>query len=303
MYSNYNSENGLSNCLVGTSGWHYKDWELMFYPKRIIRKFDKLRYYSQFFNCIEIDSIFYNLYTPKLAKSWMEKVIDNKNFMFSLKLDNAFTHQDNFSNAELKSLLAFIDELSSNGKLESILLQFSSDFLNTKKNRDKIIKFSKIFKDNRIVAELPDISWHSPLTYNFLEESKLHLCIIDQPHILNNVGASNFVLGRYVYFRLYGRNEWAWLQSDREEKFDYLYSNLEVSEIFRKMVELRKRADKVILILNNYPMGKAIVNAFSFLSLIENRPVLIPGETVSYYSHLKPIAYKVNTNQLPIFSV
>jgi uncharacterized protein YecE (DUF72 family) len=303
MYSDYILRNSLSNCLVGTSGWHYKDWETMFYPERTLKRVDKLRYYSQFFDCIEIDSVFYNLYTPKLAKNWMEKVKDNKNFMFSLKLDNAFTHRDNFSSAGLKLLLSFVDEFSSNGKLESVLLQFSHHFLNTKENRSKILKLSKIFKDNRVVVELSDKSWHSPLTYNFLEESKLHLCIIDQPHVLNNIGYSNFVLGRYVYFRLCGRNSETWVQNDREERFDYLYSNFEISEIFRKVIELRKRSDKVVIILNNYPMGKAIVNAFSFLSFIKNRPVLIPKETVSCYSHLKPIAYKVNTSQLPIFSI
>ena len=303
MYSNYILGNGLSNCLVGTSGWQYKDWEILFYPERTGRRFDKLRYYSQFFDYIELDSILYNLYTPQLAKSWMEKVRDNKNFTFSLKLDNAFIHRNNFNNAELKILLAFIDELSSNGKFESVLLQFPHHFLNTKDNKSKILKISRIFKDSRVVAELPHNSWHSPLTYNFLEESKLHLCTVDQPHVLSNAGSSNFVLGRYVYFRLCGRNSEAWVQNDGEEKFDYLYSDLEVSEIFRKVIELRKRADKVIIVLNNYPMGKAIANGFSFLSLIKNRHVLIPEETVDYYSHLKPIAYKVNTNQLPIFSV
>lgn len=300
MYSNILG-NGLSNCLIGTAGWHYKDWNMLFYPDRAMRKFDKLTYYSQFFDCVEIDSLFYSLYTQKLAKSWMERVRDNKNFMFSLKLDNAFTNKDNFSKAELKLLLAFIDELSANGKMESVLLQFSPNFFNTKQNRSKILKLCKIFNNNRVVVELPDISWHSPLTYNFLEESKLHLCIVDQDYVLNNIGSANSVLGRYVYFRLYGRNSYNWIQNNNEERLNYLYSDIEVSELFIKIIELRKRADKAIVILNNYPMGKAVANAFSFLSLIKNRHVLIPGETVYRYSQLKPIAYKVNTDQLPMF--
>ncbi len=302
MYSNNISSEHLTDCLVGTAGWHYKDWEIVFYPEKSRGKFDKLRFYSQFFDCVEVDSTFYSFYTPEVAKSWIERVKENKKFLFSLKLNNAFTHKDNFSRNEIKTMTAFIDELASNNKLESILLQFPYHFFNTKENRDKLLKLSRTFGNYRLVTELRHISWHSPLTYNFLEESKLHLCTIDQPMVLDNIGLTTSVLGRYAYLRLHGRNSQAWLRNSNEGKFDYLYSNFELTEIFRKIEELRKRSDRVYIILNNHPIGKAVVNSFSLLSLIKKRPVMIPEQTVYYYSHLRPIAHKVNTNQLPIFS-
>ena len=42
--------------LIGTSGWSYKEWEGVFYPKGEKRK---LTFYSKVFKTVEIDSTFY----------------------------------------------------------------------------------------------------------------------------------------------------------------------------------------------------------------------------------------------------
>jgi uncharacterized protein YecE (DUF72 family) len=140
------------------------------------------------------------------------------------------------------------------------------------------------------------------MTYNFLEENKLHLCSIDQPHVYDNIYFTTSVLGRYAYVRLHGRNTSAWLKESDDGKYDYLYSSGELIEILKHIEELRKRSDRVYIILNNHPLGKAAVNAFSLVSLIrKGRKVLIPENTVYCYPHLHPIAARVDTRQMPIF--
>jgi uncharacterized protein YecE (DUF72 family) len=297
----HNLQLGLGKYSIGTAGWHYKDWECVFYPSNR-GKLDKLQFYSQFFDCVEIDSTFYNFYSPEKAADWIKRVSDNERFTFSAKALSIFTHYKNFSKKEIFTMCRFLDELASNGRLEAVLLQFPYQFLNTKENRKYIFLLSNIFKNYKLVAELRHLSWHTPLTYNFLEENKLHICSIDQPHVYDNIYFTTSVLGRYSYVRLHGRNTSAWLRESDEGKYDYLYSGEELIEILKYIEELRKRSEKVYIILNNHPLGKAAVNAFSLINLLQKgRKVLIPEHTVYYYPHLHPIAARVDTCQLPIF--
>ena len=51
-----------SRFYIGTSGWSYPKgagaWDGIFYPKSLADK-DKLAYYAQYFNTVEINSSFY----------------------------------------------------------------------------------------------------------------------------------------------------------------------------------------------------------------------------------------------------
>jgi uncharacterized protein YecE (DUF72 family) len=57
--------------LVGCSGWNYGDtpdkggWTGVFYPDKDTKR---LRYYSQFFNTAEMDSIFYEKFYSQMTK-------------------------------------------------------------------------------------------------------------------------------------------------------------------------------------------------------------------------------------------
>jgi uncharacterized protein YecE (DUF72 family) len=294
------AELGKAPYMIGTAGWHYKDWEYVFYPAG--EKTDKLEYYSAFFDCVEIDSSFYNFYTPERVKDWLRRTRNNRNFMFSAKIHNIFTHQHNYSKKDIKIMKDFLDELKSNGKLESALFQFPYHFLNTRDNRNYVFNLSKLFKEYRMVIELRHRSWHTPLTYNFLEENKYHLCNIDMPDICENVNFTTSVLGRYAYIRLHGKNESAWLKQSDEGKFNYLYSGSELEEILSKIETLRQKADRVYIILNNHPIGKAAVNAFSLISLLKNSKVYIPEQTVYCYPFLKNISEKIPKSQVEIFA-
>jgi uncharacterized protein YecE (DUF72 family) len=298
-----NPQPDLGVCSIGTAGWHYKDWEIIFYPQNKGKTFDKLEFYSQFFDCVEVDSTFYNFFSPEKVRDWVNRVNANKRFMFSVKMNNLFTHKQVFSADDVKTMRSFLDEFTASGKFESVLLQFPYHFICNSENKQYLFLLSKIFGSYKLVAELRHLSWHNPLTYNFLEESKLHLCNIDQPRVLDNVPFTSTVLGKYAYVRLHGRNENAWLKNSNDGKFDYLYSNSELEKILKRIEELRKQSDKVYIILNNHPIGKAAVNAFSLISMMRNgRRVPIPEQTLYFYPNLLPIAAKVDSYQLPIFS-
>ena len=65
--------------LVGCSGWNYSDtpdkggWTGVFYPNKDTKR---LRYYSQFFNTAEMDSIFYGKFYSQMTTE--KNVIEEK---------------------------------------------------------------------------------------------------------------------------------------------------------------------------------------------------------------------------------
>src|SRR5258706_13169035 len=82
-----------SNIKIGPAGWSYKDWEGVVYPQKPGAKFDPLAYLARFFDTIEINSSFYRPPTPKTTRSWVSRVADNQNFIFTAKLHRVFTHE------------------------------------------------------------------------------------------------------------------------------------------------------------------------------------------------------------------
>ena len=100
---------------IGTSGWSYPTgegtWNGIFYPPaREIPpqrqaagkagKFDELAYYAERFDTVEINSTFYRTPAINVTKSWAART--PKNFEFSLKLYQKFTHPKMFKEAALK---------------------------------------------------------------------------------------------------------------------------------------------------------------------------------------------------------
>src|SRR5918992_519886 len=89
---------------IGTSGWSYPTgegtWNGIFYPPKKAKKFDELAYYAERFDTVEINSTFYRTPAVNVTKSWATRT--PKNFEFSLKLYQKFTHPKMFKEAALK---------------------------------------------------------------------------------------------------------------------------------------------------------------------------------------------------------
>jgi len=120
---------------IGTSGWSYPKgegtWEGVFYPPRLADK-DKLTFYSQYFNTVEINSSFYRPPSQYAARAWATKVPDD--FRFTAKLWQKFTQPKMFEAATGQSWTVQDDDfgvfaegigpLAEAGKLGPLLAQF-----------------------------------------------------------------------------------------------------------------------------------------------------------------------------------
>ena len=68
--------------IIGMGGWDLPAFNQFFYPPRPRKGFRKLEFYSQFFDCVEVNSTFYNTsLSPVHTKRWVDDVAQNKNFL------------------------------------------------------------------------------------------------------------------------------------------------------------------------------------------------------------------------------
>lgn len=82
-------ENRVGRVSIGTSGWQYFHWRGNFYPPDLPQK-DWLKFYSGFFNTVEINSSFYRQTRPQTFEKWVSQV--PKGFVFSVKGNRYITH-------------------------------------------------------------------------------------------------------------------------------------------------------------------------------------------------------------------
>ncbi|WP_297058615.1 DUF72 domain-containing protein [Thermosulfurimonas sp.] len=79
----------MKDIRVGTSGWRYRHWRGVFYPQTLpTRKW--LRYYTEYFDTVEVNATFYGTIKPRTLKAWLEETPED--FIFAVKASRYITH-------------------------------------------------------------------------------------------------------------------------------------------------------------------------------------------------------------------
>lgn len=108
------------NIHIGTSGWHYKDWEGRFYPEDLPKN-DSLAYYAEHFHTLEINNSFYQLPKTETLTMWRKAVPSG--FLFAVKASRYITHMKKLKDAEA-ALTTFLNRVDVLGdELGPILFQ------------------------------------------------------------------------------------------------------------------------------------------------------------------------------------
>ncbi len=74
---------------IGTSGWSYEHWQGILYPHGI-QRWERLPYYLQRYQTVELNSSFYRWPAPATFKSWQRRLPDG--FLMSVKAPRHLTH-------------------------------------------------------------------------------------------------------------------------------------------------------------------------------------------------------------------
>ena len=283
----------INKVYIGPAGWNYKDWEGIVYPFKAEKNFDQLAYLAGFFNVIEINSSFYRPPAVHTSQKWIDRVKHNPEFTFTYKLWQTYTHErENFpGDNEEKMVKQGLDVLRANNRLGAVLIQFPWSFKNTPENSHWLKKVIGLFKDYNPVIEVRHISWNEQDFFAFLNDSGAAFANIDQPVIGNSIGLTALGSEKFSYLRLHGRNfkNWFAKETDVASRYDYLYSEEELSSIKDTIEKIIEDSPKTYIIFNNHFRGQAVVNSLQTMFLMDGNQVDAPVNLIEAYPFLKKI--------------
>lgn len=308
---------------VGTSGWNYPSgkgtWNGIFYPKTRSKKagtkdFDELRFYSEHFDTVEVNSTFYGQPRAEVTQAWADRT--PRGFEFSMKLYQKFTHPKMFKDEALKrapgskgpllDLLAQvtqsdideykagIEPLASSGRLGALLAQFPASFKDTPAARDYLSQLLRAFSDYPVAVELRHRSWSDTFgdTIALLNAFGAALVQIDEPKFKLSIRQNRLPnIKGFYYMRLHGRNaaQW-WRHEHRDDRYNYLYSAGELQEFAEDAGAAKELVKKSYLYTNNHFAAKSVVNAVMLKAQL-GEPIdgEYPPELIEHYPEIKDL--------------
>jgi uncharacterized protein YecE (DUF72 family) len=314
---------------IGTSGWSYPSgpgtWSGIFYPSRPSRsagrvaKADELAYYAEHFDTVEVNSSFYRLPDPAVAKTWASRT--PARFDFCVKLFQKFTHPGMYlkgaeagagsgespipavTGADVDAFRQSIEPLCSAGKLGALLVQFPPSFRHGDEAGEYLAWLLQSFSNYPVAVELRHRSWsdHRQDVLALLEAGQAAWVQIDEPKFRFSIQQHGLpAQGHLYYMRLHGRNAEKWWTHDHpDERYDYLYSPTEIDGFADTIQRVRQLVQQIYVFMNNHFAGKAVANAAVLRhALCQPVPGEYSDEMVARYPFLRDIASRPDGSTL-----
>ena len=269
---------------IGTCSWADEALSKHWYPKGLSAG-ERLAYYAQHFDTVEVDSTYYRLPAEEMVGRWAERTPDG--FVMHVKAFGLMTRHPvkvealppdlrddaptddkgrverpsrEFRGEVFRRFLDALEPLRSAGKLGGILFQFPSYVVYKDASLDYLQWASEQLGDDEMLVEFRHVSWlddeHRDDTLRFLEELHATHVIVDAPRIegAKNVAPTVLALtSPTAYVRFHGRNADTWNKrgGSASERFDYLYSDEELQEWVGPLRDLAGQAEQAYAFFNN----------------------------------------------------
>lgn len=240
---------------IGTSGWVYKDWGKMFYPKDLDPD-EHLKFFAKEFKSVEINYSFYHLPSVESFVKWKEAVPGD--FIFSVKISRFITHIKRMKNIE-DSWKKFYERASKLGsKLGPFLLQLPPYF---KQSQEHLARLENFFNfsglKDKIACEFRDSGWKNEQTYDLLKKYDCAWVMADAPE----EHKSEIVTAKIVYIRMHGAHR----------RSTNLYTAANMKNLAEKIKSFLEKGLEIYVYFNNDTDGHAIMNARQLVSLLEEK--------------------------------
>lgn len=181
---------------IGCSGYYYKDWKEIFYPKGLpqTKWFD---FYCEHFNTLELNVTFYRFPSLNVLQNWYRKAPDD--FIFSVKVPKAITHESRFEGSQSLAM-EFYDMLSLGlaEKLGPVLYQLPPSITFAPEMLEAII--SHIDENFKNVIEFRHISWWRKEVIQTLTDRGISFCGVSFPGLIADVMTNTPT----AYYRFHG---------------------------------------------------------------------------------------------------
>lgn len=271
------------NIRIGTAGWSYPHWNGLIYPKAHGTGFHPLDLISRHLDCVEINSSFYQFLKPEIVTLWAKKVEANRNFQFTAKLNQQFTHKRLLNDADAAKFKEGLFPLLRANKLGVLLMQFPWSYRLTEENIEFFIRLRRAFHEFPLVAEMRHNSWLSEEAQGIFLDYKVGFCNIDQPEYTRAMPPTALLTSNVGYVRLHGRNPQNALgaftpNAPRAKQHDYLYSEAELTKWIDRIDRVSRFSEQTFVVFNNDAAGKSFVNSLQLKEMMGSRRSPAPLE-------------------------
>jgi uncharacterized protein YecE (DUF72 family) len=268
---------------VGTCSWADEALSKYFYPPGLPAG-ERLSYYAEEFDTVELDSTYYRLPVESMAARWVEQTPDD--FVMHVKAFGLMTRHPvkkdqlptdlrdkapvddrgridrpprEFRAEIFRRFREALEPLRAAGKLGGTLFQFPSYVVYKDLSLDYLRWAREQMGDDEMLVEFRHSSWYEEDVrsdvLSFLEEHGMSLVVVDAPKVeAKNVPRTLLALtSPTLYVRFHGRNAATWNVRGKSaaERFDYLYSEDELREWVEPLRELSGQAENAYAVFNN----------------------------------------------------
>jgi uncharacterized protein YecE (DUF72 family) len=212
---------------IGCSGFYYKSWKEIFYPKNLPQR-KWFEFYCQSFNSVELNVTFYRFPRVTDLQSWYNR--SPEDFRFTVKAPRLITHYKRFNNSE-RELNEFYNTVSKGlgDKLGSILFQLHPAITYSESKLEQILNVLDPSFIN--VIEFRDPSWWRPDVEKALQRANVTFCGISYPKLPDDVHKT----AKAMYYRFHGVPK-LYLSSYSKPKLEAIVNNIKnkrgVSDVF-----------------------------------------------------------------------
>lgn len=253
--------------LTGTCGYSYEEWRGCFYPMKL-PKYEYLRYYSLVFPFVELDFTWYAMPQERNLVAMAE--CTGSNFLFSLKAHRSLTHEVGEDwRDRAAEFSGSIRALQRTGRLAAILIQMPFRFSYTAENRRYLSELCASLEEFPLAVEFRNDGWYLPRVFEGFERRRIALVTVDRPDLPGLPPESQHITAPLAYYRLHGRNAEQWWKGDATSRYDYDYSDTELSARAQMIAALARKTSLVLVAFNNYADGRAVSNAQTLTGMLK----------------------------------
>jgi uncharacterized protein YecE (DUF72 family) len=247
---------------VGIGSWSDDAYRRVLYPPGLAAR-DRLRAYGAIFDHVEVNSTYYGAPKPDTVKKWIAETPPG--FLFDIKLHRAISMSPARAAApaaDKRDLVAYtlerLEPLIAARKLGVFLLLLPDRFGPDRHSLDELAGLAARLRPFPLAVELRDPAWavgkQRAATARTMRELGIVWVGVDMPRGAEFLPPVDEVTRPgLAYLRLHGRNRKGYLKGgSAAAQHHYLYKNVELTEIAKRIKLLEKKAGDLRVVCNNH---------------------------------------------------
>jgi uncharacterized protein YecE (DUF72 family) len=229
---------------VGTSGWSYRHWEGVLYPRDLPPRQRLERYFARY-DTVELNASYYRWPRDTAFASWRRRL--PAGFVMAVKAPRGLTHQRRLYGPE-RWIERIRQGLARLAPVRSVLLvQLSPRFEIDLPRLDYFL--AHVPSDLQVAVEMRHPSWHQEPTFEVLQRHRAAYCVMSGANIPCVLRATSPL----VYVRLHG--------PDQHSLYGGSYSDDDLRWWADRVREWEAQGREIFLYFNNDGGGNAVRNA------------------------------------------